>query len=109
MKAKDLRIGNYIRLKDCERIYSAAVITPRKIGFHHGNDKSRIYYRKYCEIEPVKIREVHDLLPNIPQLLWVDKPLCDDLYYYSGVVITDLHELQNLHHALTGNEIDIEL
>ena len=65
--------------------------------------------RLITEIEPVLIREVYTLLPPIPQLTWADKNMCEDLYYYNDIVITDLHELQNIHYAITGNEIEIKL
>lgn len=109
MKPQDLRIGNLVKLRDSGEIVRVERITRRKCGFFHGNDKSRGYFRKYSEIEPVLIREVYDSLPPIPDLYWADKAMCEDLYYYRDVVITDLHELQNIHYALTGEELNIEL
>lgn len=109
MKPTELRLGNYVKIKDNDTIVKVERITRRKVGFFYGNDKSRGYFRKYSEIAPVLIREVKDRLPTIPDLMWADKAMCEDLYYYKDLVITDLHELQNIHYALTGNEIEIEL
>lgn len=109
MTPNELRLGNYVRIKDNGTIAKVERLSFKKVGFHYGNDKSRGYFRKYSEIEPVLIRDVYDSLPSIPQLMWADKAMCEYLYYYRDVVITDLHELQNLHFALTGEELKIEL
>lgn len=109
MKPTVLRLGNYVRIKDNNTIVKVEAISRKKVRFIYGGDKSRSYYRRYSEIEPVLIREVYNSLPCIPDLMWADKANCEDLYYYRGLVITNLHELQNLHYALTGNEIEIEL
>lgn len=109
MKPNELRIGNFVRIKDNNTIVKVEAISRKKVRFFYGGDKSRSYYRRYSEIEPVLIREVYDSLPPIPDLMWADKTNCEDLYYYKGLVITDLHELQNLHYALAGEELKIEL
>ena len=109
MKPQDLRIGNYVRIKDNRIIVKVESLTLNEVGFHFDDDDPFTHQRKYSKIEPVLIREVKDSLPSIPDLMWADKAMCEDLYYYKDVVITDLHELQNLHFALTGNEIEIEL
>ncbi|MBD5381981.1 hypothetical protein [Clavibacter sp.] len=109
MKPTDLRIGCYVKLRDSGEIVRVERLSRRKCGFFHGNDKSRSYFRKYSEIKPVKIFEVKSSLPYIPNFFWNDKAMREDLYYYKDLPITDLHELQNIHYALTGNEIEIEL
>lgn len=110
MKANELRIGSIVRIKDTGEIVRVCGLTNKKICYHKGNDKgTNLSRRKYCEIEPVLIREVNSVLPPIPNLMWADKTNCEDLYYYHGVVITDLHELQNIHFALMGNELKIEI
>lgn len=109
MTPTELRIGNYVRLKDSGEIVRVAALTKRKVFFHYGNDKARLYHRAFPEIEPVLIREVHNRLPGIPHLMWADRTGREDLYYYQGVVITDLHELQNINFAFMGQEIEIEI
>ena len=109
MKPTDLRLGNYIRIKDNDTIVKVEAISRKKVRFFYGGDKSRSYYRRFSEIKPVLIREVYNSLPSIPDLMWADKANCEDLYYYRDLPIIDLHELQNIHYALTGNEIEIEL
>lgn len=109
MTPNELRIGNYVRIKDSGEIVRVCAITRRKVGFHAPGERpnAQLRYRKLCEIDPVNMREVKNSLPRIHSLVWVDKPLC--LYYYYGKIISALHELQNIHYALKGEEIEIEL
>lgn len=110
MKANELRLGNYVRVKDTGDMVRVCAITKRKIGFHYGNDKKRnLTYVPYSRVEPVLIAEVHYQLPAMKDFEWADKAMCEDLYYYKGIPIADLHELQNIHFAFTGNEIEIEI
>ena len=111
MKPNKLRIGNYVRIKDTCEIVGVCAISKRKIGFHATGDRpnAQLRFRKLCDIEPIRIREIESSLPFIPNLMYVDKDFCEDLYYYRDLVITDLHELQNIYYALTGNEITIDL
>lgn len=106
MKPTDLRLGNIVRIKSTGEIIHICMIDFMSVHFIRDG---QMCARFINEIEPVLIRDVHNLLPPIPQLMWVDKVMCEDLYYYNDIVITDLHELQNIHHAITGNEIEIKL
>lgn len=112
MKPIDLRIGCYVKLRDSGEIVRVERLSRRKCGFFHGNDKSRSYYRRYSEIEPVLI---YDHWQKIERgiIEWDDKSEDETLYFYTPLDYNYrfryLHELQNLHYALTGNELKIEL
>ena len=109
MKPSDLRIGCFVKLRDSGEIVRVERITRRKCGFFHGNDKSRSYYRRYSEIEGVLIYD-HWRKIDCPALNFYDDT---NTYYYGGFTLCKgvryLHELQNLHFALTGEELKIEL
>lgn len=107
MTPNELRIGNYVRIKDTGNFARVSGINRHSVYFKHLFENDT--YRSYSDIEPILIREVKDSLPTIPDLIWADKTMCEDLYYYRGMVITDLHELQNIYYALTGEELKIEL
>ena len=113
MKPTDLRIGCYVKLRDSGEIVRVERLSRRKCGFFHGNDKSRSYYRRFSEIEPVLIYD-HWQNINCRQLTWCGYEDGDEmyLYYYHSwphKTFRYIHELQNIHYALTGNEIEIEL
>lgn len=109
MKPNELRLGNFVKIQDNGALVRVCAITKRKIGFHYGNDNTRMYYRKYCEIEPLLIHDVYDKL-NCPTLNWHDN---SDTYYYGGFSLCKgvkyLHELQNLYFAMTGEELIFEV
>lgn len=109
MTPQDLRIGNYVRIKATGTIVQVRSISTRKIGFHYAADKTRMYYRNYSEIEPVRIYDVYGSLPYIKYLEWVDDAAFEGLYLYRGIALTDIHELQNVNRDLIGTEIEIEI
>lgn len=112
MTPNELRIGNIVKLRDSGEIVRVERLSRRKCGFIHNNDPSRGYFRKYSEIEGVLIHDhwqkVSSTYVNLQWLpdLGEDESL---LYDYDGVTISYIHELQNLHYALTGEELKIEL
>lgn len=112
MKPNELRIGNYVRLRDSSEIVRVERISRRKVGFFHGNDKSRGYFRKYSEIEPVRIYDARNKF-FLPTLSWDGEEDGDNDYSYHAfgtwIKVQHLHELQNIHFALTGNEIELDL
>ena len=111
MKQNDLRIGNFVKLKDSGDVVMVSAITKRKVGFHDPNERpdAQLRYRKYSEIEGVLIFDFHDKI-DCPTLNWYDNT---KTYYYGGFTLHKgvryIHELQNIHYALTGIELDIEL
>ena len=110
MKPTDLRLGNYVRIRDNNEIVKVERLSYKKVGFHYGNDKSRGYFRKYSEIEPVLIFDHSDKIKCLGLTWFPDKGIDESLLYdYLGTTVSYIHELQNLHYALTGNEIEIEL
>lgn len=111
MKPQELRIGDYVRLKESGEVVrleevrqNGVVVNPDKRIMVHG------YYRYfgYLEIEPIPIADICGRLPYICGLEWADKAAHKGVYLYRGVLLTALHELQNIHYALTGGEIEIE-
>lgn len=114
MKPTDIRIGCLVKLKDSGDVVKVSAITKHKIGFHAPNERTNAHlrYRKYCEIEPVLI---YDHWRNIdcPDLEWRDVWADGKWYKYNIMsvykTIRYIHELQNIHYALTGDEIEIEL
>lgn len=113
MKPQDLRIGCYVKLRDSGEIVRVEKLSRRKVGFFHGNDKSRGYFRKYSEIEPVLIYDHWQKIETCG-LLHCGYEDGDEMYFYylakyPHKIIRYIHELQNLHFALTGDELKIEL
>ena len=115
MKPTDLRIGNIVKLKDSGSVIVVSAITKRKIGVHAPNERpnAQLRYRKLYEIEGVSIYDHWDKI-HCCQLTWCGYEDGDEkyLYYwrsYPHKVIRYIHELQNLHYALKGEELNIEL
>lgn len=69
-------------------------------------------YRKYCEIEGIRIYDVQSRF-TCPSLYWDDKADDENEYQYHDtfhpVKLHYLHELQNLHLALQGEELEVDL
>lgn len=111
MKPTELRIGSIVKLKEDGSVIRIAALTKRKVGFHAPNERpnAHLRYRRYSEIEPVLIYD-HWQKINCPTLNYYDNT---GMYYYGGFTLHKgvryIHELQNIHFALTGNEIEIEL
>lgn len=117
MKPTDLRIGNIVQLKDSCTPVIVCALTKHKIGFHAPNERpnAHLRYRRYSEIEGVLIydhwREIEIWRCGLMHSGWDDG---DEKYlYYLPVypcrTVRYIHELQNLHHALTGEELAIDL
>lgn len=110
MKPQDLRIGCYVKLKDSDKIVRVSFLSNRKIGFYWNEDKTLMYYRKYSEIEGVLIFDHHNKIDCTGLMWFLDKGEDESLLYdYDGVTISYIHELQNIHYALMGDELKIEL
>lgn len=111
MKPTDLRLGNYVRIKDNNTIAKVEAISRKKVRFFYGGDKSRSYFRKYSEIEPVLIYDIYHILDC--ETCWHGETREDSLYSLPLIgfdyKFRYLHELQNIHDALTGDELKIEL
>lgn len=114
MRYTDLRLGNFVKLRDTGEIVRVCGLTKHKIGFHAPNERpnAHLRYRKYSEIEPVMIYD-HWRKIDCSELEWRDVWSDGKWYRYNIMsvykTIRYIHELQNIHYALTGNEIEIEL
>lgn len=128
MEAKELRIGNWVKVND--RLLCA-------YGIRHDDetDKSTFIYvydddaDNPCErfmdiciknIEPIPLTEDILLKCGFKKISGWNEFILDDLrcefrcdtmllYYPFGVNIKYLHQLQNLYFALTNKELDIKL
>lgn len=115
MKPTELRIGNYVKLRDTGEIVRVCGLTKRKIGFHAPNERpnAQLRYRRYSEIEGVLIYD-HWQKIDCSELLFIGEDYIDTEYWYCYTKYPDrklryIHELQNLHYALTDKELKIEL
>lgn len=113
MKPTELRIGSIVKLRDTGEIVRVCGLTKRKIGFHAPNERrnAQLRYRKYSEIEGVLIFD-HWQKIDCPCLMRDDKSKDKDYileYGDNDFYIRYIHELQNLHYALTDKELKIEL
>lgn len=110
MKPTELRIGNLVKLRDTGEIV-------RVCGLDYNFVMCGLKWGKctkdYDEIEGVLIFD-HWRKIDCSELLWVGEEEDDTKYWYCHANYLDrkfryIHELQNLHHALTGEELKIEL
>lgn len=114
MTHSDLRIGNLVRIKDSHEIVRVCGLTKHKAGFLAPNERpnAHLRYRRYSEIEGVLIYD-HWRKIDCPYLEWRDVWADGKWYKYNIMsvykTIRYIHELQNLHHALTGEELTIDL
>lgn len=113
MRPQDLRIGCIVKLKDTGDIVRVCGLTSKKIRYHKGNDRStNLSSRKYCETEGVRLYDVHDKF-YCSQLSWDGNDDNENDYSYFGaynpIKLHYLHELQNLHYALQGEELEVDL
>lgn len=126
MKPNELRLGNYVRLRDNGEIVAVERITRKKVGFFYGGDKSRGYFRKYCEIEGVPIHPDRGAGTNLfANIVTSNKyikgvgDIEDDTRLRIFIQTSDnelyvlcpdyLHELQNIYYAMTGEELTFEI
>lgn len=109
IQANELRIGNWVKLKGTDRIYT--------ITFPLHNDLAEQWHNTLNHIEPISITP--EILEkcywngynklSINSNFKIDKE--GRLYYcgdYTGINIDCLHQLQNLYFALTGQELNIQ-
>ena len=107
MTPNELRIGDYVRIKDSGEIVKVCAITNKEIGFHASGDRrdGQLRYRRLSEIEPIPIYEIKDSLPICPTLFGANK----HFYLYNGIKRKYLHELQNVYYVLNGKELEVKL
>lgn len=113
MKPTDLRIGNIVRIRDTGEITRVCGLLPKSVQYRKDlGDEPDYRYCRYVDIEGVLI---YDHWRNIdcPDLEWRDVWSDGKWYKYNIMsvykTIRYIHELQNLHYALTGEEIEIKL
>lgn len=122
MRPNELRLGNLVRIKNSGEIVSVEHISRRKVGLFHNNDKSREYFCKYSEIEPVPFL---DMFPNskdadmfqvetyqqIGRKEYISTTMFNKGFVDGAVMCSDglyfkyVHEIQNYHFARYGEEL----
>lgn len=114
MTPSDLRIGNIVKLRDTGEIVRVCRLLPKSVQYCKdlGNENDYRYCR-YVDIEGVLIYDHWQKIIHRP-MTWCGYEDGDEmyLYYYSSwphKTFRYIHELQNIHYALTGNEIEIDL
>lgn len=124
MKYYDLRIGDYVKLKENGQNVRVAGLTSKKVRFHK-DDESRLYSRKYSEIEPVPFAEMYGDITNADILLVVTEKrngrelTLGEAHFFKvkdqdGVFTSVdnytfryVHEIQNYHYAKYGETLDL--
>lgn len=111
MTPQSLRIGNYVKLRDTGEIVRVCGVNRYSVYFKKFSENDT--YRDYSQIEGVLI---YDHWQKIDCRSLIHSGYDDEIgkynYYHSFYpkrVFRFIHELQNIHHALTGEEIEIEL
>ena len=132
MKASELRIGNIIDFKghnllvkeidENKQLVCAEYHTGNQIVMHIDNyspiqltperlEKAGFRLKVYENSESAGY---YKLPENLCQNEWIDKFIYYLPYFYlntvcGGIIVKHLHELQNLIHSLTGQELTINL
>lgn len=110
MKPNELRIGNIVKHRDTGKIVRVCGLLPKSVQYCKDLDGEPDYrFCRYVDIEGVLI---HDHWQKIDcPTLWLHDNT--GTYYYGGFTLHKgvryIHELQNLHFALTSKELEIEL
>lgn len=115
MKSSELRIGNWVEVDG--RIDKVLVIYPDAIDCKI-DESILCEYMKFVEPIPLTGEWLAKFGFVLAGLEWVG-PMCleqhhGELYYSAGeslqlsIDIKSVHQLQNLYHALTGEELEIK-
>lgn len=109
MKPTDLRLGSIVKLRDTGEI---ARVCGGDYNFVMCGLKWGRYTKDYDEIEGVLIFDHwQDIERGVIE--WDDKSEDETMYFYTPLGYNHrfryIHELQNIHHALTGEELKIGL
>jgi hypothetical protein len=124
IKAQDLRFGNLIRESKTSTIYTNSG-TLLKGCYVSKAMQFGDYFLRYEELEPIQLTEEWLLKLGFTKCLFIDfqfdSPhendyrICiyDDRFIFRGlgasiVEIKTIHQLQNLYHSLTGQELTIK-
>lgn len=118
MKATELRIGNYVYYK-CN-IEKCFALRNSGVDFYRGKTKNGITTQGYIydAIQPIPLTEEILLKCGYATCSFRDNHFvikghtiwkCNDLFICdkNGIVLKYLHQLQNLYHALTGEELTV--
>ena len=120
MTPQELRIGNLVRYNS--EVVKIEKITKRKIGYHKEANKSRMYYARLNEIEPIELTEeivgkyfihcgasyLRDM--NRAEIYQTCKGWCLNLNNsnysaYVSSIVKHIHELQNAYYLATKKEL----
>ena len=118
MNAKDLRIGNYIKYR--KKLYFIIELQTEGCTIRKNSNYGKVAFVSYEEIIPIRLNasELIKLGFKCSHTEW-HKEICitqRGLHFYycvgKGVkpseYIVHVHNLQNLHYALTKNELERE-
>ena len=122
MKPQELRIGNLVQYKG--EVIKVEQITKRKIGYHKGENESRMHYARLSEIEPTELTEeivgkyfihcgatyLRDM--NRTEIYQICKGWCLNLNNsnytaYVSTIVKYIHELQNAYYLANKKELKI--
>lgn len=115
IKCNSLRIGNIVKIRDTGEIVRVCGLLLKSVQYRKElGDENDYRYCRYVDIEGVLIYD-HWQKIDYPELEWRD--VWGDGKWYKYKIwnmsvyktIRYIHELQNLHYALSGEELKIEL
>ena len=123
MRAEELRIGNYVDLELTDGIESVEVtsISCERILFRYNKNQERnedtVFKAIYCNIRPIPLTEDWLLKFGFKRFTgWDDMEyfVFGNVHIYTNLkgyefedfYIKYVHQLQNLYHALTGEELN---
>jgi len=116
MDSKDLRIGNFIRLKENGNIFDVKVVGTRCESIDVYNNGIYTSYLKNIDyyLEPIPLTESWAIKFGYEDLIDMAISFCKECKYY-GIEITSedlrkikVHEAQNLYFDLTGHDLTIK-
>ncbi len=123
MNCKELRIGNYVKVKRTGDIVCVCAITKRKIGYHAPNERPNAHLR-YCNFHEIEGVPFLDMFPttqnaDVFEVITERYYTCDKSVHISttnvlkdgnlavmdGLYFKYAHELQNYRYARYGEEL----
>lgn len=112
MPPNELRIGCFVKLRDTGKIVRVSGLLPKSVQYCKDlGGESDYRYCRYVDIDGVLI---YDHWHNLDyETLWHGDTREDSMYSLPFIGIEYkfryIHELQNIHFALTGDELKIDL
>ena len=123
MNCKELRIGNYVKVKRTGDIVRVCAITKRKIGYHAPNERPNAHLQ-YCNLQGIEGVPFLDMFPttqnaDVFEVITERYYTCDksahisttnvlkdgNLAFMDGLYFKYTHELQNYRYARYGEEL----